>query len=734
VAKLVRLRMSDLFAEAVTLHRSGRLAEAEARYRRILDRDAGHADALHHLGLISLERGDAGRALDLIGRALRQRPDDPLLNNNLANARRRLGHRQAARTGYRRALAVQPGLADGWGNLGALLGELEQPATSILAHRRAIAIDRDVAELHFALLLAVGPEKGGNALRRALTLDPTLAQGWVIAGDHRRALALRPDLPEALAAAGAVRLAAGRPREALSLLDRAPGHPVAAFHRGNALFQLGRIDDAAKSFLIAAERIPEALGNLAGVRREQGNVDEVRALYDKLIASGGSDALKVKRAMLLPIIPESVAAIDAARARLAADLAACAGARLDDPVAEIGHGNFYLAYHGRDDRPMQEAIARFYRTACLSLSEDLRRPSSRPDGRIAVGIVSTLLRTHTIGRLNRGLIEHLDRRRFHVTLIAPDHGDDELARTLERAADRVLRLPPRLADARRAIADLRLDLLYYPDIGMEPMTYFLAYARLAPAQVVTWGHPDTTGLDSIGWMLSAACMEPEGAEAHYVERLARLPGPTVHVARPSVPARMKDRAALGLPDGHLYVCPQSLFKLHPDGDPVLARIFAADPKGRLVLIHGRHPNWARQLVARFEVVGIDPGRVVVLPHLGGEDYLALLSAADVVLDPIHYSGGHSSLEAFAMGAPIVTWPGRFMRARHTAGFYGLMGIADPVARDFDHYVELAVRIAIDPDERRRLSKAIGEASSVLFDSRASIAAIEDFLESAVASA
>ena len=33
------------------------------------------------------------------------------------------------------------------------------------------------------------------------------------------------------------------------------------------------------------------------------------------------------------------------------------------------------------------------------------------------------------------------------------------------------------------------------------MTYFLAYARLAPVQVVTWGHPDTTGLRTVDWML-----------------------------------------------------------------------------------------------------------------------------------------------------------------------------------------------------------------------------------------
>ncbi len=725
--------MTDVFAEALALHRSGRLAEAESRYRVVLDRDGNHVDALHHLGLIALERGDAGRALDLIGRALRARPGDPILNNNLANARRRLGHRHAARGSYRRALAAAPDLADGWANLGALLGELGETVASVALHRRALALDLDIPELHFVLALALGP-KGQDALRRTLALDPLFAQAWVVAGDHRRALALRPDLPEALIASGAAMLASGHARDALALLDRVPRHPAASFHRGNALFQLGRLDEAAQAFAAVGERIPEALANLAGVRRDQGRTEEARGLYDRVIAGGAPDWVRVKRALLLPIIPDSDASIAAARARLADDLAACEGLRLDDPVAEIGHGNFYLAYHARDDRPLQETIGRFYRRACPSLSEDLARPPVRPDGRIAIGFVSTLLRTHTIGRLNRGLIESLDRRRFHVTLIVPDHGEDRLAAALAASADRVLRLPPRLAEARRAIADLRLDLLYFPDIGMEPMTYFLAFARLAPVQLMTWGHPDTTGLGTVDWMLSAECMEPAGAEAHYIERLARLPGPTVRLARPPAPARPKTRAELGLPDGRLYVCPQSLFKLHPDGDPVFARILREDPLGHLVLIHGRHPNWAALTTARLEAAGTDLGRIVVLPHLAGADYPSLLAAADVVLDPIHYSGGHSSLEAFAMGAPIVTWPGRFMRARHTAGFYRLMGIDEPVARDLDRYADLALAIAGDPVRRRRLSAEIRGAASVLFDNVSSVAAIEDFLESAAASA
>jgi predicted O-linked N-acetylglucosamine transferase (SPINDLY family) len=65
--------------------------------------------------------------------------------------------------------------------------------------------------------------------------------------------------------------------------------------------------------------------------------------------------------------------------------------------------------------------------------------------------------------------------------------------------------------------------LLYADIGMEPFSYTLAFSRLAPVQCVAWGHPVTTGLPEIDHFLSSDLMEPPGAEAHYTERLVRLP-------------------------------------------------------------------------------------------------------------------------------------------------------------------------------------------------------------------
>lgn len=62
-----------------------------------------------------------------------------------------------------------------------------------------------------------------------------------------------------------------------------------------------------------------------------------------------------------------------------------------------------------------------------------------------------------------------------------------------------------LAGVRQAIAAERLDVLFYTDIGVEPPTYFLAFARLAPVQCLTLGHPVTTGIPNMDYFLSAMC-------------------------------------------------------------------------------------------------------------------------------------------------------------------------------------------------------------------------------------
>src|SRR3989475_11478311 len=74
---------------ALQHHQAGRLSEAEAAYGEILSIDPDNIDALHFLGVISHQRGEHGRAAELISRALSRNPSNPPAHNNLGNTDRK---------------------------------------------------------------------------------------------------------------------------------------------------------------------------------------------------------------------------------------------------------------------------------------------------------------------------------------------------------------------------------------------------------------------------------------------------------------------------------------------------------------------------------------------------------------------------------------------------------------------------------------------------------------------
>jgi predicted O-linked N-acetylglucosamine transferase (SPINDLY family) len=408
--------------------------------------------------------------------------------------------------------------------------------------------------------------------------------------------------------------------------------------------------------------------------------------------------------------------------------------RLDDPAIGFARSMFLLAYHGLDDRPLRADLARLYRRACPAL--DFAAPHCRGerkarDGRIRVGIVSSFIHEHTIAKLNLGLVQKLPRDRFEVTVFAVPGKTDTMTQRYREAADRFVVLPPGLWDARAVIADAAQDALIYPEIGMEAVTYMLAFARLAPLQLSTWGHPETTGIDTIDTFLSSRWLEPAGAEACYGERLVRL---DALPARPYAPeARLRfERAHFGLADDkHLYACPQTLFKFHPSFDPMLAEILARDDKAQLVLLEGSTPAWAERLAARFRRAGIDVDRQVrFLPPMPLEQYLSLCRIADVVLDTPVFGGGNSTYEAFHQDAVVVTLESEFLRGRISGGMYRKMGLPDLIPADAKAYVELALRVANDHDYRAEQRARIAERRDALYESDDSVRAVAAYLEEA----
>jgi predicted O-linked N-acetylglucosamine transferase (SPINDLY family) len=534
------------------------------------------------------------------------------------------------------------------------------------------------------------------------------------------------------------------PEEVTELVERLgraarskPQHALIIADLGAVLFMTRRYAAALPVLERAVELTPHAVKparQLFYIHQEHGDPARARAVYARHLCRARDAVMEIQAATLLPPIPDSLDHMAEWRQRFADNVKALAAdpPRLDDPVRGFARSLFLLAYHGRDDRAIRTDLATMYRRACPDLdftAPHCRTRSRARDRRIRVGFVSSFFHEHTIGKLNLGFVQKLPRERFEVSVFSVPGPHDRVNALYRGYADRFVELSPDPRRARATIAEAAQDALIYPEIGMEALTYALAFARLAPVQATTWGHPETTGIATIDAFLSSPLLEPDDADGAYGERLVRLPSLPARPAAP-VARRQFEREHFGLPeDARVYACPQTLFKFHPGFDPMLAEILERDPLALLVLLEGASPAWLERLKRRFVRAGIDvERRVRFLPPMPLDQYLSLCRLADVVLDTPVFGGGNSSYEALYQGAAVVTLPSELLRGRITQALYRKMGLDDLVPADARAYVDLALRVGSDSDFRDAQRARILERRSVIYDTDDSVRDLADWLE------
>ncbi|HYC14016.1 MAG TPA: tetratricopeptide repeat protein [Stellaceae bacterium] len=501
-----------------------------------------------------------------------------------------------------------------------------------------------------------------------------------------------------------------------------PGRPRAMLRLAASLQDCNKVVEAQQWYRKILEidpANPAALLCLA-VLVEDGDVSEARGLMDRYIAADAGGAGRLRRALMLPVVFQSVDEIESIRTRLDHDLDGILSRRFPEighPEFEVGSTPFNLAYHGRNNAGLLRKVARACRSVYPGRTECSRGARS-PGGPLRIGFVSTFFHAHAVGRTMHGLIHDLPRDRFQVHVFAITPQADALAEAIRRSADRYVALPRDLDRVREAIESAALDILFFADIGMDPLTYFLAFWRLAPIQMVSWGHSVTSGIDTVDYYVSSDAIEAPGSEQYYTEKLVRLPGYFMpRYKRPALDGEPRSRGQLGLPEGkHLYYCPQNLFKLHPDFDPAMKAILERDPEAEILLVEFLRPGVKELVCRRFaRTLGPLASRVHFLPRMTHRDYLQYLSAADVILDPFHFGGCNSSCDALSLGVPIATLPGAQLPGRFTLGLYKEIGVESCIARSPDEFVEIALRLGRDSDYRRSVSERISAQCARLFD-------------------
>ena len=403
---------------------------------------------------------------------------------------------------------------------------------------------------------------------------------------------------------------------------------------------LGRYTEAKEQFSLCLQsdsRHVPSLVNLGIAAKEAGEAASAQELLERAvaIAPGRLDLHLYLCMSRIPFMYETEEDIARVRDAYAKDLQAldrmvsqADDAALHTLASVVGSLQpYYLAYQGQSDLDLQviygRSIARAVRSAYGALAaHDL------PDGlikgeRIRVGFVSGHFFNHSVWKMPlQGWIQGLDRERFEVFCYSVSACEDQETLRASRLSDSFHAGLTTLRSLTQAVQRDVPHVLVYPEIGMNPLCAKAACLRLAPVQCSSWGHPETSGLDSVDYFLSSDLMEPQNGQEHYQERLIRLSGLGVAYSPPgTVPAQLgRADFDLGVQDV-VYLCLQTPYKYLPRHDAVFAAIARRVPRSRFVFlqINGAtkfNSDFAARLRRAFSASGLNPdNHLVFLPHM-----------------------------------------------------------------------------------------------------------------------
>jgi protein O-GlcNAc transferase len=390
---------------------------------------------------------------------------------------------------------------------------------------------------------------------------------------------------------------------------------------------------------------------------------------------------------------------------------------------------FPLSYQGKSNKEIYEKQCKMFRLIYPSLnytSKYLNNYKKKTSSdKIHIGFISTNFFNQSVTRDRMGVIRNLPREIFDVTVFYYFKPNDDLGLHIWNSDNNNIILPEsNLIERRELIEKQKLDILVYCDIGMAPDTFWLSFSRLAPVQINTWGHSDTSGIDTLDYFMSSSFYEEEWSQENYSEKLVRLDSLCTYYYKIINNPEMVTKDFFGIDKSKkLYLCCQTLFKINPSYDIVIKQILEKDKNALFAFVEMSIGQYIQEkLINRLKpVLGDMIDRVIFMPWQNEEhDFYKVLSCADVLLDSVPFGGCNTSFSSFGMGLPIVTFPGRLINGRFTLGMYRKMGIDDLIVYNNEDYVNKAYQVANDPEYRKMLSDKILDKSRLIFNEDASV--------------
>lgn len=647
-----------------------------------MDSDPRNAEALHLLGIIEAQTGNAPAALNLIDRAISINAENFRFHLNRSLVLQQFGRLDEALSSCDTALVLNPDYARAMNSRGAILERLDRFDEALGSYDRAVTMKSDYLE---AVI------NRGILLYHRGRLSDALAS-------YDRAIAINPRCAEAYNNRGLVLQRLSRFAEALDSFDSAialkPDYAEAFNNRGFILHRFGRFQDAVASYEEALALAPgfiDALNNIGVSFHRLNRFEDALESYRRALAIHPDSAEALcNRGQILLIRGEINEAI------------ACLKRAAETTHNPAVHSAFIfgLNFDPSASAAAKQAERRNWAARYAEQLVEAAAPNnndSDPNRQIRVGYVSSYFRRSASAQSFGGVItNHSDG--FYVICYSDTTISDDVTARIRARADQ---WHDTAGQSDQELADLirfdRIDILI-DLVGHMAGNRLLVFARKpAPVQATAWGEPTGTGLPVMDYLLADKTLVPECEESVLAERVIQLPNflgywsPDCVPAPGPLPARKNGYVTFG--------CFNRLEKLSPAVITTWAAMLRELSNAKLILKDKTLENGAQRDRLRriFAENGVSPDRVMLRAESDIATHFTMYNGVDIALDPFPHSGGMTTLDALWMGVPVVTCPGETISSRLAAASLVSLGLHEFICPDWDNYTSTALAAANDLD-------------------------------------
>ena len=689
--------------QGMALHRQGKLADAERCYGEVLQRQPDHFGALHLLGVIARQTRRSERGVELIKRAIGLNPNVAEAHSNLGNALMDLKRPAEALASHDRAIALRPDYAETHYNRGNALMDLKRPEEALASYDKAIALKLDDADVH---------NNRGNALRDLKRLEEALAS-------YDKAIALKPDYSAAHNNRGTALRDLRRSAEALASYDRAialrPDYAEAHNNRGNALRDLKRFAEALASYDKAIALKPD----YAETHYHRGNAlmdlkrpAEALASYERAIA------LKPDFEFLYGNLIRTKMKI-------------CDWSNLETDIVQLVHkidrsekvSPPFLLFAATNSRELQRKAAEIYARARYPLNSALPKIGKRQRrNKIRIGYFSADFRNHPATYSMVEMFERHDRSKFEIIGFSfSPQSAYELKSRLEPAFDKFIDVNSyKDLDVVQLARNMEIDIA----IDRNGFTTYcrpnIFAARAAPLQVSYKAYPGTMGTDYIDYLIADPVVVPAAHRQNYSEKIAYLPNSYQvydtkrHISDMAVPPE-----EVGLTeDEFVFCCFNNNYKITPAVFDCWMNILK-QVNGSVLWLFADNAKAASNLQKEAKNRGVHPERLIFAKRMPLSEHLARHRFADLFLDTYPYNAHTTASDALWAGLPVLTRIGETFASRVAASLLNAIGLSELVTSTPQAYEALAIELATNPEKLAAIKRKLANnrLTTPLFDTQ-----------------